>query len=137
MESAGWPIPHISSILRRIADKRPRIFGVMDSTQGFYQMEIDISVREFLCFTTFMGNYIWNRAPMGPKTIPALFQRAICQEVFPDLVHKILEIYLDDFITWGRDEAEFVKNLRTIFNRLREKNLKLNPKKMPIWHVGS
>jgi hypothetical protein len=82
MESAGWPIPHIGSILRRIASHKPKYFGTMDATQGFYQMEMDY--REFLCFTTFMGNYIWNRAPMGPKTVPAAFQRAMCVEVFPD-----------------------------------------------------
>jgi hypothetical protein len=98
MESAGWPIPHIGSVLRRIAGHRPKYFATMDSTQGFYQMEVELTSREFLCFTTYLGNYVWNRAPMGPKTVPALFQRAMCVEVFPDLIHKIMEVYIDDFI---------------------------------------
>ena len=52
MESAGWPIPHIGSILRRIASHKPKLFGTMDATQGFYQMEVEVDYREFLCFTT-------------------------------------------------------------------------------------
>ena len=129
MESAGWPIPHISSILRRIADQRPKYFATMDSTQGFYQMEVEMSSREFLCFTTYLGNYVWNRAAMGPKTVPALFQRAMCVEVFPDLVHKIMEVYIDDFIVWAQSEDELISRLDQVFTRCAEKNLKLNPRK--------
>jgi hypothetical protein len=129
MESAGWPIPHISSILRRIASHRPKYFATMDSTQGFYQMEVEMSSREFLCFTTYLGNYMWNRAPMGPKTVPALFQRAMCVEVFPDLIHKIMEVYIDDFIVWAQSEDELITRLDEVFTRLSEKNLKLNPRK--------
>ena len=129
MESAGWPIPHIGSVLRRIATNRPKYFATMDSTQGFYQMEVEMSSREFLCFTTYLGNYVWNRAPMGPKTVPAFFQRAMCVEVFPDLVHKIMEVYIDDFIVWAQTEDELITRLEAVFMRLSEKNLKLNPKK--------
>jgi hypothetical protein len=129
MESAGWPIPHIGSILRRIASHKPKYFATMDSTQGFYQMEVELSSREFLCFTTYLGNYMWNRAPMGPKTVPALFQRAMCVEVFPDLIHKIMEVYIDDFIVWAQTEDELITHLEAVFTRLSEKNLKLNPRK--------
>jgi hypothetical protein len=129
MESAGWPIPHIGSVLRRIAGHRPKYFATMDSTQGFYQMEVEMTSREFLCFTTYLGNYVWNRAPMGPKTVPALFQRAMCVEVFPDLIHKIMEVYIDDFIVWAQTEDELITRLDQVFTRASEKNLKLNPKK--------
>jgi hypothetical protein len=129
MESVGWPIPHIGSILRRIVKHRPTVFATMDGTQGFYQMEVEMSSQEFLCFTTYMGNYVFQRAPMGPKTVPALFQRAMSMEVFPDLVHKIMEIYIDDFIVWGRSDDEFLTNLKQVFHRLRATNVKINPNK--------
>ena len=129
MESAGWPIPHIGSILRRVASKGPRLFATMDATQGFYQAEVELSSREFLCFTTFLGNFMWNRAPMGPKTVPAMFQRAMCVEVFPDLIHKIMEVYIDDFIVWARTEDELISRLEEVFKRCEDMNLKLNPLK--------
>ena len=129
MESAGWPIPHISAILRRIATHRPKCFATMDSTQGFYQMEVELEWREMLCFTTYLGNFVWNRAPMGPKSVPSAFQRAMEVEVFPDLLHKIMEVYIDDFIVWAEDELELISRLESVFTRARECNLKLNPKK--------
>jgi hypothetical protein len=131
MESAGWPIPHIGSVLRRIAGHRPKYFATMDSTQSFYHTEVEMISREFLCFTTYLGNYVWNRAPMGPKTVPALFQRAMCVEVFPDLIHKIMEVYNDDSIVWAQTEDELITRLGQVFTRASEENLKLNrdPKK--------
>ena len=129
MENVGWPIPHIGSILRRIAKHKPTVFATMDGTQGFYQLEVEMSSQEFLCFTTFMGNFVFQRAPMGPKTVPALFQRAMAMEVFPNLVHKIMEIYIDDFIVWGKSDDEFITNLTQVFDRLRETNVKINPLK--------
>jgi len=95
----------------------------------FYQAEVELSDREFLCFTTYLGNYMWNRAPMGPKTVPAMFQRAMCVEVFPNLIHKIMEVYIDDFIVWARTEDELITRLEEVFKRCREMNLKLNPSK--------
>ena len=38
-------------------------------------------------------------------------------------------MYLDDCIVYGRGEAEFLKNLRKVFERFRLKNLKLKAKK--------
>ena len=66
MEPAGWPIPHIGATLRRIASHRPKYFATMDSTQGFYQMEVELDYCEFLCFTNDVSNYVWNRTPLGP-----------------------------------------------------------------------
>ena len=38
-------------------------------------------------------------------------------------------MYLDDCIVYGRGEAEFLRNLRSVFERFRLKNLKLKAKK--------
>ena len=38
-------------------------------------------------------------------------------------------MYLDDSIVYGRGEAEFLKNLRSVFERFRFKNLKLKARK--------
>ena len=58
---------------------------------------------------------------MGPKTVPAAFQRAMCMEVFPDLVHKIMEVYIDDFIVWAETEDELITRLELIFERIKDK----------------
>ena len=34
---ASWHIPNIAVMLRRIGSQKPKIFGIMDLTQGYYQ----------------------------------------------------------------------------------------------------
>ena len=34
---ASWPIPNIAEVLRRIGSQKPKIFGIMDLTQGYHQ----------------------------------------------------------------------------------------------------
>ena len=45
------------------------------------------------------------------------------------LIYNCCEMYLDDCIVYGRGEAEFLENLRNVFERFRLKNLKLKAKK--------
>jgi hypothetical protein len=69
---------------------------------------------------------------MGPKGAPAYFQQQMQHTVFPDLIQSILEVYLDDIITWADTEENLIKNLEKIFLRLREKNISLNPEKCKL-----
>ena len=34
---ASWPISNIAEMLRRIGSRKPKIFGIMDLTQGYHQ----------------------------------------------------------------------------------------------------
>ena len=45
------------------------------------------------------------------------------------LIYSCCEMYLNDCIVHGRGEAEFLRNLRSVFERFRLKNLKLKAKK--------
>ena len=48
---------------------------------------------------------------------------------FHDMMHKEIEIYVDDMIAKSESEEEHVLNLRQLFERLRKFKLKLNPAK--------
>ena len=69
---------------------------------------------------------------MGPKGAPAYFQQQMQHSVFPDVSQSILEIYIDDIITWADDADSLVANLRRILERLREKNITVNPEKCKL-----
>jgi hypothetical protein len=69
---------------------------------------------------------------MGLKNAPSYFQRLIATKVLRELVGDICEIYIDDIIIWGATEAEYVRNLRTVFERLRHHNVTINPKKVDL-----
>jgi hypothetical protein len=65
---------------------------------------------------------------MGIKGSPALFQQAM-SEALAGLLYNILELYLDDIIVHGEDADSYISNLETVFARLRERGLTLNPEK--------
>ncbi|KAE8716079.1 hypothetical protein F3Y22_tig00110156pilonHSYRG00339 [Hibiscus syriacus] len=58
----------------------------------------------------------------------ATYQRAMVT-LFHDMMHKEIEVYVDDMIVKAKTEEEHIENLRKLFKRLRRCQLKLNPNK--------
>jgi len=55
------------------------------------------------------------------------------ERILQQLITKICLIYLDDGIIFGKTFKNIVKNLRQIFCRFQETNLKINPKKCNLF----
>jgi len=53
-------------------------------------------------------------------------------KVLNGLVYEICEIYIDDVLIHGKSEAEFLHHVRRVFERLRAKNVAVNPKKTKL-----
>jgi hypothetical protein len=49
--------------------------------------------------------------------------------LFHDMMHKEIEVYVDDMIAKSKNEEDHVQVLRKLFDRLRKYQLKLNPAK--------
>ena len=49
--------------------------------------------------------------------------------LFHDMMHKEIEVYVDDMIAKSKTEEEHIRNLRKLFQSLRKFQLKLNPTK--------
>ena len=66
--------------------------------------------------------------PFGLKNAGATYMRAMTT-VFHDMIHKEIEVYVDDVIIKSKHQSDHVRDLRKFFQRLRRYNLKLNPAK--------
>ena len=66
--------------------------------------------------------------PFGLKNAGTTYQRAMVT-LFHDMMHKEIEVYVDDLIAKSREDESHVENLRKLFERLRKFQLKLNPVK--------
>ena len=64
----------------------------------------------------------------GLKNVGAAYQRAMVA-LFHDMMHKAIEVYVDDMISKSKTEDEHLVNLRKLFERLRKYRLRLNPTK--------
>ena len=62
------------------------------------------------------------------KNAGATYQWAMVA-LFHDMMHKEIEVYVDDMISKSKTEEEHLVNLQKLFERLREYRLRLNPAK--------
>jgi len=49
--------------------------------------------------------------------------------LFHDMMHKEIEVYVDDMIAKSQNEEDYVTNLQKLFAWLRKFKLRLNPAK--------
>ena len=69
---------------------------------------------------------------MGLKGADPYFQSSMSNTVLAGLVYRICELYIDDVLIHGKDPETFLANVRKVFERLREFNVAVNPKKTKL-----
>jgi len=75
-----------------------------------------------------MGNFCYKVMPFGLKNVRATCQRVMVT-LFHDMMHKEIEVYVDDMIAKSREGENHVQILKKLFERLRKYELRLNPAK--------
>eukprot|EP01034_Spumella_vulgaris_P029818 gene29818-36932_t len=93
---------------------KARYCAVIDLTSGYWQAPLSKKSQSVSAFITFMGLFEWLRLPMGLKGTGSHFQQQVASRVLKGLIYKILELYLDDIIVYGRTKEEFIANLRQV-----------------------
>jgi hypothetical protein len=74
------------------------------------------------------GLYDWTLMPFGLKNATWMFSITMV-EVFKDWTNQFLKVFVDDVNIHSQTWEKQLTNLEVVFTRLREVNLKLNPKK--------
>ena len=64
----------------------------------------------------------------GLKNAGVTYQRAMVA-LFHDMMHREIEVYVEDMISKSKTEEEHLVNLWRLFERLRRYQLRLNPAK--------
>ena len=121
-----FPLPNIDMIVDLIAGHE--ILSLMDGFSGYNQIRIVEEDQHKTSFTTPWGTFWYNMMPFGLKNARATYQRAMIA-IFHDLIHKILEDYVDDILVKSHDLMDHLSDLEIVFDRLAKYHLILNPKK--------
>ena len=66
--------------------------------------------------------------PFGLKNAGTTYMR-VMTTTFHDMIHKEIEVYIDDVIIKSRKSSEHLTHSKKFFSRLQRYNLKLNPAK--------
>ena len=120
------PLPHQSDCLAALGGNT--YFSTMDLTSGFYNIPMAEEDKKYTAFTTPLGLHEYSRMPQGLCNSPASFM-CMMLSIFGDLNFSSLLCYLDDLLVFASTEEEALRRLEVVFQRLRENNLKLSPKK--------
>ena len=67
--------------------------------------------------------------PFGLKNAGSTYQR-MATTLLHDIMHNVVEVYVDDMIVKSKDRGCHIINLRKFFERINKYRLKLNPPKV-------
>ncbi|KAL4304342.1 hypothetical protein GQ457_10G010660 [Hibiscus cannabinus] len=118
-----FPLPFIDQMLDRLAGKQFYFF--LDGYSGYNQIVIAPEHQSKTTFTCPYGTFAFCRMPFGLCNAPATFQHSMTA-IFSDLNEDCLEIFMDDFSTFGENFDNCFSNLEKVLKRCKETNLVLN-----------
>ncbi|KAA3462458.1 reverse transcriptase [Gossypium australe] len=114
---------HIDTLVDNMAGYS--LFSFMDGFSGYNHIKMHPEDMEKTILVTLWGTFCYKVMPFGFKIRGATYLRAIVT-LFHDMMHKEIEVYVDDMIVKSRTEKEHVQILRKLFLRLKKFQLKLN-----------
>src|SRR5262249_29474657 len=128
-----FSLPHIDVLIDNIA--RYEMLSFIDGFSGYNQIMLAREDEEKTSFTMPWGTYCYVVMAFGLKNAVATYQRAM-MDIFHDMMHVHNELYVDDILVKSRTREGHAEVLRTLLQRSKEHQLKMNPKKC-IFGVSS
>ena len=126
----AFPLPLIGECLDTLSGCQ--WFSTLDLASGYWQIDIHPDDRHKSAFITKHGLYEHKRMAFGLCNAPATFQRAM-NHVLQGLTWRHALAYLDDVVVLAKTFEAGLDNLREVFDRFRNFDLKLKPKKCKLF----
>lgn len=124
IEREHYPMTTIEEVVTRMTGAK--VFTTLDAQSGYWQMKLDKESSKLCTFNSPFGRFAYKRLPFGISCAGEMFQR-IMSQTFEDL--EGVEVIVDDILIWGQNEQQHDKRLEKVMQRIRERNIKLNPEK--------
>ena len=110
-----FPLPHINILIDNVAEHA--LLSFMDGFLGYNQIKMVPEDIEKTSFITPWGMYYYKVMPFGLKNVGATYQHA-ATTLLHDLIHKEVEVYVDDMIVKSKDREGHISALRKFFERI-------------------
>ena len=130
LKRSYYPLPVIEEILPELS--KAKVFSKVDLKEGFLQVELNEDSSKLTVFQTPWGRYRFHRIPFGITPVPEIFQMKLDQNL--EGLKGVFKIADDILITGQREtereaDEEDGRNLKSLLDRYRKRNIKLNEKK--------
>ena len=125
-----YPLPRTDETLERLSGSQ--FFSHLDMASGYWQLGLSKPDREKTSFAIpGIGTYMFKVMCFGLKNAPSSFSR-LMRSVLGSLQFDKCLVYLDDIIVLGHNFESALENLRAVFLKLRQANLKLKVSKCKL-----
>ncbi|XP_049410414.1 uncharacterized protein LOC125873545 [Solanum stenotomum] len=121
-----FPLPNIHILIDNCAKHELQSF--VNCFAGYHQILMDKDDAEKTACITPWGVYCYKVMSFGLKNAGATYMKAMTT-LFHDMIHKEIEVYVDDVVVKSKKSSDHLNDLRKFFERLHKYNLKLNPAK--------
>ena len=108
----NFPLPHIDTLVDNTA--KHSLFSFMDGFSGYNQIIMALEDMEKTTFLTMWETFCYKVILFGPKNAGATYQKTMVM-LFHDMMHKEIEMYVDDMIVKSQRENDHVTNLKKLF----------------------
>ena len=110
-----FPLPYIDILVDNTTGHASLSF--MDSLSGYNQIKMAPEDMEKTFFITPCGTHCYKVMPFGLKNDGATYQQA-ATILLHDLIHKEVEVYVDDMIVKSKDHEGHISALRKFFEKI-------------------
>ena len=124
----SYPLPNTQDALDSLG--QCSYFSIMDLRSAFLQVPLLPDDREKTAFSIRSGLYQFTTLPFGLKNSPSVFQRLMGQVL--QGLGEFCMAYLDDIIVFSKTFEEHVEDIKQVFQRLREYELKIHPERTTL-----
>jgi len=88
-----------------------------DCTTGCNQIQMALKDQDATVFHTPKGIFCYKVRPFGLKNAGETYQR-VMQTIFKDMLHKMVECYVDDLVVKSKKRLDHLQDLCQIFKQL-------------------
>ncbi|KAL0195242.1 hypothetical protein M9458_008814 [Cirrhinus mrigala] len=110
-----YPLPLVPSALEQLCTAK--IFTKLDLRSAYNLIRIRAGEEWKTAFSTTSGHYEYRVMPFGLANSPSFFQ-AFINEVFRDMLHRWVIVYIDDILIYSNSYDEHVRHVRAVLQRL-------------------
>jgi hypothetical protein len=126
----SYPLPHMDDLFDRL--QGAKYFSKIDLRTGFYQIALAEEDRAKTAFRTRYGHFEWTVLPMGLTNAPATFQH-LMNHTFREFLDRCVLVFLDDIVVYSNTLEEHERDVRAVFQRLREAGLYVKKSKCELF----
>ncbi|XP_055824467.1 uncharacterized protein LOC129892996 [Solanum dulcamara] len=125
-----YPLPRIDDLFDQL--QGAALFSKIDLRSGYHQLKIRASDIPKTAFRTRYGHYEFLVMSFGLTNAPAAFME-LMNGVFRPYLDSFVIVFIDDILVYSKTEADHVRHLRLVFQKLREEKLYAKFSKCEFW----